>query len=199
MKYKELPTHKISGVSSKSKRQVQTIIVQVPDDAERPLLRKPKTNVKFEENINSISDREESKQMPIVFNMDKTILMDRTDTNQKTWDKLSERELKRKQRNRIAAHKAREKIRLKIQKLEAEIGHLKKHTMKLETMNSSLLLENQELMDQIEGMRMKKDSLIIGYNEDTNLDESNEIDEQAYSWDNSISIFPDLFSDMVSF
>ena len=72
--------------------------------------------------------------------MDETILINRADTDQKTWDKLNERKL----RNRITARKSRERTRLKLQKLEAEIDQLEDHTKALQTLNSSLLLENQK-------------------------------------------------------
>ena len=118
MKYynKDVPSNKISLLSN-SKRQIQTIMVKVPNCASRTsLLRKPKTTTSesLEGSVYSISDPEEFEEKPKVFNMDKTILINNTDTNQKAWDQLNERLQKRKLRNRIAARKARERTRIRV-------------------------------------------------------------------------------------
>ena len=167
MKYnKDVPTNKIS-LLSKNKRQIQTIMVKVPNCARTSLLRKPKTNTSdsLEGSVCSISDQEEFEEKPKVFNMDKTILINDTDTKQKVWDQLNERLLKRKLRNRIAARKARERTRIKMQKLEAEIEQLKDHTKALQAVNSSLLLENQKLLDKVKQRQTRKDPFILGSNE----------------------------------
>ena len=167
MKYnKDVPTNKISLLSN-SKRQIQTIMVKVPNCARTSLPRKPKLNTSdsLEGSVCSISDQEEFEEKPKVFNMDKTILVNNTDTNQKAWDQLNERLQKRKLRNRIAARKARERTRIKMQKLEAEIEQLKDHTKALQAVNSSLLLENQKLLDKVKQCQTRKDPFILGSNE----------------------------------
>ena len=90
MKYnKDVPTNKIS-LLSKNKRQIQTIMVKVPNCARTPLLRKPKTTTSdsLEGSVCSISDQEEFEEKPKVFNMDKTILINDTDTKQKVCAKI---------------------------------------------------------------------------------------------------------------
>ena len=167
MKYnKDVPTNKIS-ILSISKRQIQTIMVKVPKFARTSLLRKPKLNTSdsLEGSVCSISDQEEFEEKPKVFNMDETILNNDTDTKQKVWDQLNERLQKRKLRNRIAARKARERTRIKMQKLEAEIEQLKDHTKALQAVNSSLLLENQKLLDKVKQRQTRKDPFILGSNE----------------------------------
>ena len=119
MKYynKDVPTNKIALLSKNKRQVVQKIMVKVPTFARTSLLRKPKTTTtseSLEESVYSISDPEEFEEKPKVFNMDKTILINNTDTNQKSWDQLNERLQKRKLRNRIAARKARERTRIRV-------------------------------------------------------------------------------------
>ena len=118
MKYynKDVPTNKIALLSKNKRQVVQTIMVKVPTFARTSLLRKPKTTTSesLEGSVYSISDPEEFEEKPKVFNMDKTILINNTDTNQKAWDQLNERLQKRKLRNRIAARKARERTRIRV-------------------------------------------------------------------------------------
>ena len=205
MKYynKDVPSNKISLLSN-SKRQIKTIMVKVPNCARTSLLRKPKTNISesLEGSVCSTSDPEEFEENPKMFNMDKTILINNTDTNQKTWDQLNERLQKRKLRNRIAARKARERTRIKMQKLEAEIEQLKDHTKALQTLNSSLLLENQKLLDKVKQHQTRKDPFILGSNEDFAVLEY-DISDQKCGFNNFTSnyanvqeSFADLFPDL---
>ena len=204
MKYnKDVPTNKIS-LLSKNKRQIQTIMVKVPNCTRTPLLRKPKTTTgdSLEGSVCSISDQEEFEEKPKVFNMDKTILINDTDTKQKVWDQLNERLLKRKLRNRIAARKARERTRIKMQKLEAEIEQLKDHTKALQNLNSSLLLENQKLLDRLKQHQTRKDPFILGCGEDFEVLEYDTSDPKCgfnnftCNYANVQESFADLFPDL---
>ena len=204
MKYnKDVPTNKISLLSN-SKRQIQTIMVKVPNCARTSLPRKPKLNTSdsLEGSVGSISDPEEFEEKPKVFNMDKTILINNTDTNQKTWDQLNERLQKRKLRNRIAARKARERTRIKMLKLEAEIEQLKDHTKALQTLNSSLILENQKLLDTEKHLQTRKDPFILGCSEDFTILEYDISDPKCglnnftSNYANLQDCFTDLFPDL---
>ena len=53
-----------------------------------------------------------------------------------------------------------------MQKLEAEIEQLKDHTKALQTLNSSLLLENQKLLDKVKQHQTRTYPFILGSNED---------------------------------
>ena len=207
MKYnnKKVPTNKISLLSKSKKQVVQTIMVKVPNSARASLHRKPKTNTSNSLDgsvCSSISDPEDFEEKQKVFNMDKTILINNTDTNQKAWDQLNERLLKRKLRNRIAARKARERTRLKMQKLEAEIDQLKDHTKALQTLNSSLLLENQKLLDKVKQLQTRKDPFILGCSEDFSVLEYDISDPKCglnnftSNYANLQESFADLFPDL---
>ena len=210
MKYnRDVPTNKISLLSKNKRQVVQTIMVKLPNCATTSLLRKPKLNTSdsLEGSVCSISDPEEFEEKPKVFNMDKTILINKADTNQKAWDQLNERLLKRKLRNRIAARKARERTRLKMQKLEVEIDQLKDHTKALQTLNSSLLLENQKLLDELKQLQTRKDPFtpyqpILGSNEDFAVLEYDTSDHKCgfnnftSHYANLQESFADLFPDL---
>ena len=205
MKYnRDVPTNKISLLSKNKRQVVQTIMVKLPNCATTSLLRKPKLNTSdsLEGSVCSISDPEEFEEKPKVFNMDKTILINKADTNQKAWDQLNERLLKRKLRNRIAARKARERTRLKMQKLEVEIDQLKDHTKALQTLNSSLLLENQKLLDELKQLQTREDPFILGCNEDFAVLEYDTSDQKCgfnnftSNYANVQESFDDLFPDL---
>ena len=179
-------------------------MVKVPNSAKTSFLRKPKTNISnsLDGSVCSIADPEDFEEKPKVFNMDKTILINNTDTNQKAWDHLNEGLLKRKLRNRIAARKARERTRLKMQKLEAEIDQLKDHTKALQTLNSSLLLENQKLLDKVKQLQTRKDPFILGCSEDFSVLEYDISDPKCglnnftSNYANLQESFADLFPDL---
>jgi len=71
-------------------------------------------------------------------------------------DHLSAEEklMRRKLKNRVAAQNARDKKRVKMEGMEAELKRLKNHAKALETKNAELVSENQRLVAENDALRI---------------------------------------------
>ena len=90
-----------------------------------------------------------------------------------------------------------------MQKLEAEIEQFKDHTKALQTLNSSLLLENQKLLDKVKQHQTRKDPFILGCSEDFAVLEYDISDPKCgfknnftSNYTNEQESFADLFPDL---